>query len=126
MHWVNHYPVKSYLFKKKKIILMSKGIAIQTILYLLVGILVVGIVIYMVYTYLLGPFPDEQECRSMAITWCTACSNAQDFSNDPDAWDDAGIPAGDRLKDCAKEHWGLDLTDCKTGAQAFCAAHIPS
>lgn len=52
---------------------MSKGIAIRTILYLLLGVLVVGILIYMVYTYGTGPGLDIQDCRSQIQNWCNGC-----------------------------------------------------
>jgi len=55
---------------------MSKGIAIETILYLLLGIIVVGIIIYLVYTYTTGGQLNEQQCRSKVISWCTGCSVA--------------------------------------------------
>jgi len=53
---------------------MSKGIAIQTILMLLVGILVVGIVVYMVYRYMFSPGIGIQECRGRVVSWCTSCA----------------------------------------------------
>ncbi len=55
---------------------MSKGIAIETILYLLLGIIVVGIIVYLVYTYSSGGQLSEQQCRSNIINWCTGCSVA--------------------------------------------------
>jgi len=68
--------ITRYLFKEEKIIDMSKGIAIETILYLLLGIIVVGIIIYLVYTYATGGQLSEQQCRSKVISWCTGCSVA--------------------------------------------------
>ena len=55
---------------------MSKGIAVNTILYLLLGVLVVGIVIYLVYTYALGPGMSIQDCRSRVQNWCNSCKIA--------------------------------------------------
>ena len=52
---------------------MSKGIAINTILYLLLGVLVVGIVVYLVYTYVTGPGMDIQDCRARVQNWCNDC-----------------------------------------------------
>lgn len=52
---------------------MSKGIAINTILYLLLGILVVGILVYLVYTYTTSPGLDINNCRSIVTNWCNSC-----------------------------------------------------
>jgi hypothetical protein len=82
---------EKYLFKEEKSIDMSKGIAIETILYLLLGIIVVGIIIYLVYTYTTGGQLNEQQCRSKVISWCTGCSvaNWADVSS-KDATSDVG------------------------------------
>jgi hypothetical protein len=110
---------------------MSKGIAIETILYLLIGILVVGIVIYMVYTYVIGSPIGEQQCRSMAITWCTNCKNANWIG---------GVNAGSDLQKCGTKYfsppssWMSDgsctTCDCdnpsNTAAQSFCSVFIPA
>ncbi len=54
---------------------MSKGIAIQTILLLLVGILVIGILIYLVYSYTTGSSSlSVTDCRAELTTICTVCS----------------------------------------------------
>ncbi len=55
---------------------MSKGIAINTILYLLLGVLVVGIVVYLVYTYATGSGMDIQDCRTRVQNWCNGCQIA--------------------------------------------------
>ena len=125
--------IVSYLFKDEKFIVMSKGIAIETILYLLVGILVVGIVIYLVYTYVVGSPIGEQECRSMAITWCTGCKNSMtgqvSAAGDPctDDWSAAGCPTGitatTQLQNCANNYFGATITDCSTGMN-FCSTFI--
>ena len=52
---------------------MAKGIAIQTILLLLVGIFVVGILVYLVYSYTRSPTLSTMECRTIATSWCTSC-----------------------------------------------------
>jgi len=65
--------IERYLFKEEKFILMSKGIAIRTILYLLLGVLVVAILVYLVYTYTTGPSMDIQDCRSRVTNWCNSC-----------------------------------------------------
>jgi len=104
----------NYLFKEKKIILMSKGIAISTILYLLVGVLVVGIVVYLVYTYVMNPILPETQCRALATSWCTSCS-AVDFTGGPDASSD--------LQGCAGEYWTAPAWgDCEgQDVEDFCS-----
>jgi len=111
---------------------MSKGIAIETILYLLVGIIVVGIVIYLVYTYAIGAPIGEQECRGMAISWCTSCKNV--------AWT-GGVNAPDTLQKCVSDYFSppsgagwqstspyCDDCDCdKSGNEdTFCSTFIPA
>ena len=49
----------------------NKGIAIHTILLLLVGVLVVGILVYLVYKSISGSTLSKYECQTHAISWCT-------------------------------------------------------
>jgi len=53
---------------------MRKGIAIQTILLLLVGVLVVGILVYLVYKYTTGSNLSVQDCNGSLSAICTTCS----------------------------------------------------
>jgi len=99
-----------------------KGIAIQTILMLLVGILVVGIIVYMVYRYFVGAPLNEQECRSRAITWCTGCKNSN--AGVTGDWTAAGSAPGNDLDTCAGTYFGGAPTNC-LDAQDWCAAFIP-
>jgi hypothetical protein len=82
---------------------MSKGIAIETILMLLVGILVVGVVVYMVYRYMFSPGLNEQDCRSAAVNYCTTCKNSAD-PNPPYTWS-ASISAPASLTACAGKYF---------------------
>ena len=83
---------------------------------LLVGILVVGIVVYMVYRYFVGAPLGEQECRARAITWCTNCMNG--------GWTAGqGTTTGTELKTCADKHFPGITADC-AGASGWCAAFI--
>ena len=98
---------------------MTKGIAIETILLLLLGILVVGILVYLLYKYVFNPVLPEQVCRSRAVSWCTLCRNAYpNFSCDP-----CYVPMSNDLKECADEYFPGRPTDCN-GAGAWCAAFI--
>ena len=96
---------------------MTKGIAIQTILLLLVGILVVGIIVYMVYRYFVGAPLSEQECRARAITWCTGCKNGDWTAGQ-------GSTSGTDLETCANDWFPGIPSDC-SGANAWCGACIP-
>lgn len=62
---------------------MSKGIATQTILLMLVGIIVVGILIYIVYRTVMNPSLSLQECEARLISWCMNCKNTN-FANSGD------------------------------------------
>lgn len=53
---------------------MKKGIAIQTILLILVGVLVVGVLVYLLYVYATGSSLSASKCKSELTTICTLCS----------------------------------------------------
>jgi len=87
---------------------MSKGIAIETILLLLVGIIVVGVIVYLVYTYATGKTLSAYECRAKMVSWCTNCFNA--------GWP-ATITLGQENSDCLKNTMSYTLppgTTCQT------------
>jgi len=98
---------------------MTKGIAVQTILMLLVGILVVGIIVYMVYRYFVGAPLGMEECRSRAITWCTACKNVN--------WGltAAGPTITTELTNCANQYFPTAPVNC-AAASGWCSAFIPT
>jgi hypothetical protein len=84
--------------------IMSKGIAINTILMLLVGILVVGIVVYLVYKFMLSPGLSQTECRTQFVAWCTSCK-ASGFAG--------GFDLGNQLADCINKYGFCPTKDCK-------------
>jgi len=97
---------------------MNKGIAITTILTLVVGIVVVGIIIYLVYTYVLTPVIPENECRALAVSWCTQCGMN---------WTTT-IKASTNLQNCASTYfssgapssnWQCNNANSKTWCKAF-------
>ena len=98
---------------------MGKGIATQTILLMLVGILVVGILIYMVYRTLMNPSLSEEECRARWISMCNTCRVS--------GWDPVvQVPSElyDNVNGCAKPNTilgGFYDNDCcgKTAACGF-------
>jgi len=53
--------------------MMNKGIAIQTILLLVVGVLVAGIIIFLVFRTTTGSTLSATACQSRVISWCTTC-----------------------------------------------------
>ena len=120
---VNSSPDRNYLFKEEKIIHMSKGIAISTILYLLLGVLVVGIIVYLLYRTITTPVLDQNQCRSLAMTWCGSCK-VVDFGRTncpplcgPKAPDALGTDDPDT--GCAQYYWDTsivtDWNDCWEG-----------
>ena len=62
---------------------MSKGIAIQTILLILIGVIVVGIITYLVYTVMMTPTLSTKECETRFFSWCTYCMNLGRTSTSP-------------------------------------------
>jgi len=112
---------------------MKKGIATQTILLLLLGILVVAIIAYLVYKYAFNPVLPKEVCRSRAVSWCTLCKNAYGSGfncpsdgtpPDPDCY----VPVGDDLIECAAEYFSPVPANCGTEcchqANVWCAAFI--
>jgi hypothetical protein len=51
----------------------NKGIAIQTILLLVVGILVAGVIIFLVFRTTTSSTLSSTACQSRVISWCTTC-----------------------------------------------------
>jgi hypothetical protein len=103
---------------------MEKGIAITTILALLVGIVVVGIIVFLAYSYVPSPVLSEQDCRARLISWCTSCSVA--------GWKDVNS-MNDELKDCVETYFytgtltGEIKCDSNIGTQSakvFCSAFL--
>jgi hypothetical protein len=106
---------------------MNKGIATETILLLLVGIVVVGILVFLVYKYVIGAPLSQEECRGRLITWCTSCSLActTDVSGE---WITCGTNPGTEVtgsSGCAQKYFGFTITsagkckDHKTDCNSF-------
>jgi hypothetical protein len=101
--------------------IMSKGIATETILYLLVGIIVVGILIFLVYKYVLTSQLSSDQCRGLMIGWCTTCNSVctGDWSTCSGGTDPANVNG---LTTCVSTYFGITLTSadkCKNH-QADC------
>jgi hypothetical protein len=95
----------------------NKAIAINTILLLVVGLIVVGVIVYLVYTFTSGPTLSVQDCKTKIIQYCTLCANV--------GW--TGIDTPQTLIDCGNKYPELsvwrDNTDCATGGtKADCEA----
>jgi len=94
-----------------------KGIAIQTILVLLVGMLVAGIVIFLVYSYSTSSGLSKNECMSIIFDICTTCAKT--------GWDDTVTPDLTRYFNCitilygtgANTNWLRDNTHCGSGCK---------
>jgi len=89
---------------------MSKGIAIQTILLLMVGTLVAGILIYLVYSYTRSPTLSKTECIAEVTNWCTTCMIS--------GWN-KDIECPQDVKDCGNlilgNEWWTGNDNCATG-----------
>ena len=70
---------------------MSKGIAIRTILLILVGTIVAGVLIYLVYSFSTNPTLSRTECIPIVTDWCTRCMISD--------WD-VDVLTTDRIKEC--------------------------
>jgi len=96
---------------------MRKGIAVRTILLLVIGILVAGILVYMVYRSFTGTTLSQEECRSRAISYCTLCYTSNWLSE---------IEAGAAA--CTADYFGTgwtDTSDCLSDpVRTFCEAFI--
>ena len=113
---------------------MKKGIATETILLLLLGILVVGILVYLLYKYVFNPVLPEEMCRSRATSWCTLCKNAYGSTftcpTDEDGNIVCYVPVGKDLSDCAKEYFDDVPHNCPGDeecchlAGSWCAAFL--
>lgn len=76
---------------------------------LLVGVLVVGIVVYIAYRSFRGSGISEQECRAKLISWCSSCSLLNYTTS---------LQIGQELADCANDYFssGWASTDDCNGA----------
>lgn len=95
----------------------SKGIAIRTILLLVIGVFVVVLVGYLVYRQISGPVMSCTECRSMFISFCTSCCGRNDMKSYTQ-WTIGGTSMSDELRDCANKcdlHSQSYGTDCTSG-----------
>ena len=93
---------------------MSKGIAIRTILLLLIGVIVAGIIIYFVYSMTRTQVLTCTECRAEFIQYCTSCKLA---NTGKETWDVAGPGMNANLQGCAT---GCGLHDTSGGTETDC------
>jgi hypothetical protein len=104
--------------------IMSKGIATETILYLLVGIVVVGILVFLVYRYLISGGLSQEDCRGIAITWCTGCKNSDPTWTFSTTNPGPGQPTN-FAANCAKYFPGITSTSKCSNVENWCSAFIP-
>jgi len=93
----------------------DKGIAINTILLLVVGMIVVGVIVYLVFTFTTGPTISVQECKAKMMQYCTLCAN--------NGW--TGISTPDELNDCGDDYPELSVWSVNTNcanSKADCEA----
>jgi hypothetical protein len=52
---------------------MSKGIATETIIKIMLGLIVVAIILYLIYKFVLKSPIAPEECKARLTSWCTSC-----------------------------------------------------
>jgi len=83
---------------KEKSITM-KGIATETIAKMLIVIIVVGIVVYLIYRYVLNSALGETACRGLMSTWCANC----EMSKSGDTYE-FGSSMSTKLQECITKY----------------------
>ncbi len=105
---------------------LNKGIAIRTILLLLVGVIVAGVLIYLVYSVTTGSTLSSTACQSRVISYCTrrkmmgwndgacSCDDGTCLGSGccPPVGTDPNCPWNQWVKNCVKSdtdwHWNFD------------------
>jgi len=82
---------------------------------LLVGILVVGIIVYMVYRYMLGPGLTQEDCRSLIVSWCNTCKAAGCFE-DPSIANCVNMKYSNVVNSQCNKYFANPPGDCAGGA----------
>jgi len=111
----------------------KKGIAIQTILLLLIGVLVAGVLVYFVYRYFSGGSLSREDCRGIMVGWCTTCWTATRNVGAVCATDwnavacKVGPPASEELVNCASDYFQITIASVNLcqGYSDECANFIP-
>lgn len=81
----------------------NKGIAINTILLLVVGTITVAAIIYLVYSVTTTPTLSVQQCKTKIMQYCTLCANID--------WGDGefDIKTPQELRDCGNNYPELSV-----------------
>ena len=75
---------------------MSKGIATETIIKIMLGLIVVAIILYLIYKFVLKSPISPEECKARLVSWCTSCK-ISNFKADP-------FEMSEDLKTCIDNH----------------------
>ena len=110
-------------------IMRNKGIAVRTILLLVVGVLVAGVLVYIVYRNFVASSLSESDCRARIVSWCTSCKIAMDSEGGtcPDTWGtgcEVGPSPGDDVKNCENDYYKASIKGCKD-QKSFCQGFVP-
>jgi len=103
---------------------MSKGMATETIAKMLIVIFVVGIVVYIIYKYVLHSPLDEQGCAAMMTAWCGNCEMAKPSGSTVYS---GGPEMSSKLQECIKSkklNVQLHTANCG-GADTDCKSYLP-
>jgi len=74
---------------------MSKGIATETIIKIMLGLIVVAIILYLIYKFVLKSPIGSEECKARLVSWCTSCKIANY---------DAVLDMSNELQDCLDKY----------------------
>jgi hypothetical protein len=97
---------------------MKKGIAVETLMKLLIYMIAAGVVIFLIYRYVLGSGLSERGCATRMTAWCVQCQIAE-FAGGP--------PMDDKLKECIDKNYlpGISKRDNCKGAEKDCEGFLP-
>ena len=104
---------------------MKKGIAVETLVKLMICIIALTILTYLIYRYVLQSGLGERECAARMTAWCVQCKMAN--SGEEGAWS-GGVDMDTELRDCVNEYFNLgaaDPQDC-TGFESNCRSFLPT
>jgi len=97
---------------------VTKGIAINTIMLLIIGILVAGIVVYLIYRYASGRIISERDCQSRLTEVCVMCKNG-DWSSWPNRGNPIDAPFFQLIDECSS-YPKFSIFRCPAPCPAYC------
>jgi len=102
----------------------AKGdISISTLIAVLIGIIVLGLIIYLMFFYSKESSFDCRLCSAKFAEWCQRCLTTEGNWGKP-GWSEP-VPMSDYLDNCKEDCLGINFNDCgATGARDKCKGYI--